>query len=215
MVGCTSVSSCLRSRPPRERLVYNILQQALLARHVERRASRSTEIVGFSGFTDADGVAAEHRWMWMICEAACNGTVVASIGTAQIVPTFSCVLGSEAITPPGKRHHGRLFLRLLGPLHDSGIVNQTCHLHSKIFGSQTVVIVGTHGVAVAVVIMVGSSSPSDFYDPRGGLVDSATTTLSSNKQGSETIDGMICDHDTDRGGSASGSVWEKEDGYGT
>ncbi|KAH9019767.1 hypothetical protein EDB85DRAFT_1896492 [Lactarius pseudohatsudake] len=43
--------------------------------------------------------------------------------------------------------------------------------------------------------------PTRFYNPRGGLVDGATTTLSSNKQGSETIDGMICDHDT-RGGGA-------------
>ncbi|KAH9017951.1 hypothetical protein EDB85DRAFT_1937238 [Lactarius pseudohatsudake] len=113
MVGRASASSCLRSRPPRdalrERLVYNI---PLLARHVKRRASHGAGIAGFGGFTDADGVAAERRRMWMICEAACDGTVVASIGTAQIVPTFSCVLGNEAVTPPGKRHRGRLCTRL-------------------------------------------------------------------------------------------------------
>lgn len=46
---------------------------------------------------DADCVAAERRRMWMIGEAAHEGTVVASTGTAQIVPTFSCVLGNEGV----------------------------------------------------------------------------------------------------------------------
>ncbi|KAH8984816.1 hypothetical protein EDB92DRAFT_1460233 [Lactarius akahatsu] len=100
----------------RERLVYNIPHDG---------ASRRAGITGFGGFTDADGVAAERRRMWMLSEAACEGTVVASTGTAQIVTTFSCVLGSEGVFgrtliplgPPGSlRRKRRVWLMRWPPM---------------------------------------------------------------------------------------------------